>query len=128
MTSYFVLVRVEVDSQTQYRSAKNLYADSCSVINKVIAEIAFHVRKNGMCHEHIDTLTFLDSFSFLASMEKLDQMDAKNVLLIEMYQIYLYQNEGSMDYFPPTKRDKACSCLSLNKISNYKYFFILWKS
>lgn len=58
MTSYFVLVRVEVDSQTQYRSAKNLYADSCSVINKVIAEIAFHVRKNGMCHEHIDTLTF----------------------------------------------------------------------
>lgn len=107
MTSYFVLVRVEVDSQTQYRSAKNLYADSCSVINKVIAEIAFHVRKNGMCHEHIDTLTFwcLDSFSFLASMEKLDQMDAKNVLLIEMYQIYLYQNEGSMDFFPPTKID-----------------------
>lgn len=58
MTSYFVLVRVEVDSQTQYSSARNLYADSCSVINKVIAKIAFHVRKNGMCHEHTDTLTF----------------------------------------------------------------------
>lgn len=35
-------------------------------------------------------------------------MDAKNEVLIEMYQIYLYQNEGSMDLFPPTKIVKAC--------------------